>query len=598
MNRRLLPAVMAAVAAELAAVALMGTAAWLIARASEHPQISAVAVAIVVVRALALGRGVLRYADRLLGHDVALAAVTAQRTRVYEALIPLAPDGVAAFRSGDLLTRLVDDVDAVQDLLLRCVIPATVATGVAVAATGFTATLSLPTAVILAIGLLLAGILVPWLVFVSTGRTRAEKAVRGALAAHTTDLLRGAADLAAFNATGSAAATARDLNGQLVAFERRRAMTAGLATAAILLIHGATVIAAIVSVRHAGLPLTTAIVLVVLTVAVFEVVTPLPGTARKSRDVRTSARRLESLTAARVPVPEPQEPATPDGHILEVRGLRVPGRLDDPVDLVVRPGRTVAVAGPSGVGKSTLLAVLMRFVDYEGSVTIGGRELRTLPGDDVRALITGVTQDAYVFDASIRDNLALAKPDATCDELADAARRARLLDWIESLPDGWDTRAGSGGVSMSGGQRQRLLLARALLADPVILLLDEPTEGLEADTAQALLADLRSATRDRATLLVTHSPVAHEVADEVHVLGAVADRPGDLFGHAGRHPSGRERLTPVDTGRDADEFGEAGAERAQRRAADRETDLGDAQVAAAQQRHGPLDPSGHQIPVR
>ncbi|ALG08551.1 thiol reductant ABC exporter subunit CydC [Kibdelosporangium phytohabitans] len=515
MNRRLLLAVVAAVAAELAAVALMGTAAWLIARASEHPSISAVAVAIVVVRALALGRGVLRYADRLLGHDVALAAVTRKRTRVYEALIPLAPDGIGAFRSGDLLTRLVDDVDSVQELLLRCLIPATVAAGVVISAAGFTAALSPPTAVILVAGLVVAGILVPWLVFVST---RAKKDP-GALAAHTTDLLRGAADLAACNATGSAVATARRLSAQVAASERRRAMTSGLATAAILFIQGATVIAAVISVRHAGLPLATAIVLVVLTLAAFEVITPLPGAARKLRDVRTSAHRLESVTNAPAPVAEPTESATPAGNTLEIRGLRVPGRLDGPVDLVVGPGRTVVIAGPSGAGKSTLLAALMRFVDYEGSIAIGGRDLRSVHGDDVRALITGVTQDAYVFDASFRDNLAFVKPEATRDELAGAARRARLLDWIESLPDGWDTRTGAGGVSMSGGQRQRLLLARALLADPAVLLLDEPTEGLDHDTAEALLADLRAATRDRATVLVTHSPAAHAIADEIHSLG-------------------------------------------------------------------------------
>nr|WP_052478672.1 thiol reductant ABC exporter subunit CydC [Kibdelosporangium sp. MJ126-NF4]CEL19901.1 Transport ATP-binding protein CydC [Kibdelosporangium sp. MJ126-NF4]CTQ97125.1 Transport ATP-binding protein CydC [Kibdelosporangium sp. MJ126-NF4] len=515
--RRLLYAASAAVAAELAAVALMGTAAWLIARAAQHPPMSAVAVAVVAVRALALGRGVLRYAERLLGHDVALSAVSRQRARVYEALVPRAPDGVAAFRDGDVLTRLVDDVDAVQDLVLRCVIPAAVAAGVTVAVTGFTATLSFPAAAVLAAGLGIAGILMPCMVFASAGRTNGEKDTRAALAAHTTDLMRGAADLAAFNATGQALATARELGAELVAHERRRAVTAGLATAAILLIQGVTVIAVILFVRHADLP--TGTVLVVLALTAFDVITPLSGAATALRGARASARRLGALLDTPEPVPEPPHPATTDGHTLEVRGLRVPGRLDGPVSLRVVPGRMVAIVGPSGIGKSTLLAALMRFTDYEGSATIGGHELKSLRGDDVRALITGMTQDAHVFDASLRDNLLFARPDATGNDLDRVARQARLLDWIESLPDGWDTRAGAVGVSMSGGQRQRLLLARALLANPAVLLLDEPTEGLDHDTAEALMADLRSATRNRAVLLVTHSPVAHAIADEIHPLG-------------------------------------------------------------------------------
>lgn len=563
MARRLFPAVVTALAGELAAVALMGTAAWLIARAAEHPPISAVSVAVVAVRALALGRGVFRYADRLMGHDVALAAVTRQRARVYEALVPLAPDAVAAYRSGDLLTRLVGDVDAVQDLVLRCVIPATVAAGVTLTATGFTAAVSLPVAAVIAVGLAVAGILVPWLVFASSGRTRRENHL---LAAHTTDMLRGAADLAAFNATGAAVATAHDLGAKLASAERRRAMTAGLATAAILLTQGATVIAAILAVRHAGLPTVTATVLVVLTLATFEVVTPLPTAARALRDVRRSLRRLDALLDAPAPVTEPRESATPDGNTVEITGVRVPGRLDEPVSLRAWPGRTVAVVGPSGAGKSTLLAVLMRFVDYEGSVTIGGRELRTLRGDDVRARITGMTQDAHIFDVSIRANLTFAKPDATNGELVNVARRTRLLDWIESLPDGWDTRAGAGGVSMSGGQRRRLLLARALLADPAVLLLDEPTEGLDHDTATALMADLRAATRNRATILVTHSPAVQAIADSVVRIGSSgsdAQGPGDLFRDTGRHARRRQGLTPVDTRRDTDELGEPGAERAQ-----------------------------------
>jgi ATP-binding cassette, subfamily C, bacterial CydC len=161
----------------------------------------------------------------------------------------------------------------------------------------------------------------------------------------------------------------------------------------------------------------------------------------------------------------------------------------------------------------------MRFVDYEGSATLGGVELRDMAGDDVRRLVTGVTQDAHVFQATIRANLVLAKPDATEAELRAAAARVRLLDWIESRPAGWDTELGTDGAAMSGGQRLRLLLARVLLADPPVLVLDEPTEGLDHDTAAAVLADLLDATRGRTTLLVTYDAAAAAADDVVEIAG-------------------------------------------------------------------------------
>jgi ABC-type multidrug transport system ATPase subunit len=191
----------------------------------------------------------------------------------------------------------------------------------------------------------------------------------------------------------------------------------------------------------------------------------------------------------------------------------------------------VALVGASGAGKSTLLAVLMRFLDYEGSATLGGVELRDMAGDDVRRLVTGVTQDAHVFQATIRANLALARPGATEAELRDAAARARLLSWVEAQPAGWDTELGTDGAGLSGGERLRLLLARALLADPPVLVLDEPTEGLDRDTAGAVLTDLLDATRGRTTLLVTHDPAVVAAADHVVELAE-----GRLSYRAGVHP--------------------------------------------------------------
>lgn len=244
-------------------------------------------------------------------------------------------------------------------------------------------------------------------------------------------------------------------------------------------------------------------------------------------DVWASARRLADLMDTPAPVTDPADPAPLplDGPLgVEITGLRVRHRPDGPavldgVSLRLPPGHRVALVGVSGSGKSTLIAALMRFVPYEGgSIRLGGRELRDCAGADVRRAITGMTQDAHVFHTTIRANLRLARPDATDEELRDAARRARLLDWIDSLPEGWETMLGGDGATVSGGQRRRLLLARALLADPPVLVLDEPTEGLDPDTAAAVLADVLDATRGRTTLLVTHDLAALDAVDEVLTL--------------------------------------------------------------------------------
>ncbi|MFJ7421067.1 thiol reductant ABC exporter subunit CydC [Streptomyces uncialis] len=535
--RRLLPAALASAGSELAGAALMATAAWLITRAAEQPPLASVSVAIVAVRALALGRGALRYTDRLLGHDAALRAVAGFRTRVYESLVPLAPAGTPAFRGGDLLTRLVDDVDAAQDLLLRVLIPASAAVAVAVTATATAAVLLPQAGVLLGLSLAVAGLLVPALVLTLSRRTgRTEKAARAELASLTLDLTRGAADLTAYGAGGRAEERARRASARIAALERRGALTASLASAVVLLFQGAATVGvtwlALRAHAAGAVPAPHPTVLAVLALLSFDALAPLPTAARRLAEVRASAHRLAGLLDTPPPVTEPANPVPlpTDGPLgVEITGLRVrhhPGGppVLDGLDLRLPPGRRVVLRGASGSGKSTLIAALMRFVPYEsGSIRVGGRELRDCAGTDVRRAITGVTQDAHVFHTTIRANLLLARPDATDTDLRAAADRARLLDWIESLPDRWDTVLGENGAAMSGGQRQRLLLARALLADPPVLVLDEPTEGLDPATATAVLTDILTATHGRTTLLITHARAGLTGADRVVTLegGAV-----------------------------------------------------------------------------
>ncbi|WP_216843904.1 thiol reductant ABC exporter subunit CydC [Phytoactinopolyspora alkaliphila] len=536
---RLALAVTASVLTELAALALMGTAAWLIARAAQQPSLAALSLAIVGVRGFAVSRGVFRYAERLASHDAALRALATMRGRVYDALVPLAPGGLPAFRSSDLLNRMVRDVEAVQDFVVRVLVPVATAAVVGVLTVGF-GTVVLPAAgVVLAVGLLVAGVVVPALTLAVSRRAALRLGpARAELAARTVDVLRGNADLAVFGAGRQALADADRAAAELAAVERRAAWTTAATGALAMLVQAATTVGVTMLAAGAASDGSLAPVMVpVLTLVAlisFEPVLPLVPAVRHLLESRDAVRRVLAVLDAPPPVAEPHAPlpAPSPAAVIEVRDLRVRYAADrdpalDGVDLRLEPGRRVAVVGASGSGKSTLLAALMRFAEPEsGSILVDGADISRFGSDDVRALITGVTQDAHLFHTTVRENLRLASPSASDDDLRAALASAKLDSWVDSLPKGMDTVVGESGGQVSGGQGQRLALARALLADPPVLVLDEPTEGLDPETADELVADLLASTRGRTTLLVTHRLTGLNEVDEVIVLdsGRVAQR--------------------------------------------------------------------------
>ncbi|MET8846817.1 thiol reductant ABC exporter subunit CydD [Amycolatopsis sp. NPDC004625] len=508
---RLALACLAATAALGSGVALTATSSWLIASAALHPPVLSLLVAIVAVRTFGLAKGIFRYAERLLSHDVALRALAELRVRVWAQLVRIGPAGTARLRRGDLLHRLVSDVDSQQDVLVRGLVPG-VSTFVVLSATAVTLGLVLPGAgLAAAAGLGVAGVLAPVVAALAARRAQRETAgLRADLTAGTVELLQASADLITHDAATRRQARLRELDGVLTALQRRSAGWRGLGSGIAALGVGLTSVAGLVLGILAAVPGPALAVLALTPLATAELVAGWPEAAQRLLGASGSARRLAELDA--LPGPSPAAAPAPAASNLAAEHLAVrwPGAPADAVrDVHLRlgPGRRLALTGRSGAGKSTVIAALMRYLDPSaGRVLLDDRSTLTYDGDSVRQRIAWCGPDTHLFDSTLRENLRLARPSATDASLSKALDLAQLGPWFSQLPEGFDTALGAHGTPVSGGERQRLGVARALLSDRPILLLDEPTAHLDAPTAAALAADVLKATASRSALVVTHRP--------------------------------------------------------------------------------------------
>jgi thiol reductant ABC exporter CydC subunit len=520
-------------------IALLATSAWLISRAAQRPSVVDLGLAIVGVRFFAVSRAVCRYGERLYGHNTALRVLSDLRVRVYARLERLAPTGLPAFRRGDLLARLVHDVDSLQDLMLRVIPPYGVAVMVAIPTVGLVWYFLPSAGLILALVLILAATAVPWssLHLARKGEAR-QASARGDLTAQVVDLAEGAQELVAFGAVDAQLERISAADAELTGIATSTARTAGLGSGLVTFLTGiavwAILLVGVPSVHSGRLngPLLAVIALIPL--AAFDLVAGLPGAAQSLERVRHSAERVFQVIDA---PPAMVDPATPSGlpeppyHLL-VRNVRArygPGAplALDGIDLDLSPGRRVGIVGPSGAGKSTLAHVLLRLLPYEsGSVTVNGIELSSLSGDDVRRVVGLAGQDPHIFSNTLRENLMLANREASEAEIRMALDGARLAPWVDQLPAGLETEVGGQGTRMSGGQRQRVGIARVLLAGFPVLVLDEPGEHLDTETADAIVADLVDITRGKTTVMITHRLAGLQAMDEILVLddGRVVER--------------------------------------------------------------------------
>jgi len=512
---RLAASVALAVGAAGAAVALLSTSGWLISRAAQRPQILLLMVAIVAVRAFGIARAALRYAERLASHDHALRRLTRLRARLFARLAPLLPGRIGG--SGDMLARFVGDVDAQADLHPRGTIPLLVALA-AVPAAGLAAWALLPAeGLVVAVGLAVPALVLPALSgTIASSAARRQAPARARLTNELVQSIDGAAELAIAGRSTERAQLLGEMDAELARLSRIDAVVAAATAALSGVLTGACVVVALavgISAVSAGTlsgVLLAAVVL--LTLATTEVLGPLPEAARRLHSCESAAERLtEVIDGESAPVSDPGQPLdAPTSGPLSMEGVRFrygPQEqwILDGANLEIEPGEHVALTGSSGIGKTTLAELLVRFQDPSaGAVTLGGVDVRLLAQDELRSNVLLCGQEAHVFNTTVRENLLLANRQAGERDLARALEVVCLTDWVRTLPDGLDTIVGQDGERLSGGQRRRLALARALLSPARFLILDEPTAHLDSALAAEVSSRLLRATAGRGVLTITH----------------------------------------------------------------------------------------------
>ena len=529
--RLLVIAVLLGAGTILAAVGLLTSSGYLISRAAEQPEILSLTVVIVAVRFFGISRAILRYFERLVSHDLAFRTLTDLRTRFFAKLVPLVPGGLGDAKRGDLLSTFVGDVDQMQNLYLRGLAPPLIAV-VSSLVCVLVASLMLPLAgLVLAGMLLLAGIGMPLATRAAARRAgRRQATARAALSTDLLEIAAGSAELAVAGRERDWLRRAAVSDERVVELQRSDAVSGGLAVGLSTLLAVMTIIAVtavtIPAVHSGDLNGVLLAALALLALASFEPILPLGQAAAGIDACADAAGRIEAVTERSAPVTEPDSPRPfPAGGAIRFEDVSFAYAADlepvlDGVDFSFGPGDAVALVGPSGTGKSTLSELMVRFRDPgSGRVTIGDTDVRDLDGTELRRRVRLAPQDAYLFDGSIRENVALGRADATPAEIEVALAKVGLAEWLAELPEGIDTAVGEGGARVSGGQRQRIAMARTVISGADFLVFDEPTTHLDPDGAKEL-EHLLTGLRETGSgiLMITHEIIDPERFDHVFEL--------------------------------------------------------------------------------
>ncbi len=570
-------------------IALAAVSAWLIARASQMPPVMQLSVATVAVRTFGISRGVFRYLERLATHSVALQGMASLRTHIYARLATGDPAAAASLRKGDLLARVSADVDAVGDVVVRGIIPAAVAAVLSAGSVVFVGCFHIPSAIALAVCLLLAGVVAPWLAQKSAKENeRDAAAARSDLSALTHQMLTHGAELSVAGSIPSSFRSLEQLERKIYSVADRTArldgLAQGLSTFALVASALIAAVLGIPSVVDGSLAPVELAVIVLTPLAVFEVLQGLPAAAVQIHTSRSAATRIMSLLDESGGIPQnltsDDEPVEKDAITVLAETLMMkPNKVkaqaaqgaasvtatdeveaaDEGADssgnslvtlraqnlstgwpqrtvlenlsLTVKPGSCVALVGPSGTGKTTTLMTLAGLLPPKsGAVYMNDQDVATVDIHEVTKHVAFIAEDSHIFETTVLENLRVARGTVTVEETIEALDQVGLTSWLEHLPQGVDTVLGANGTTISGGERRRLLIARALCSTASVLLIDEPAEHLDPATADALISELiamntRFAT-PRSLVIATHRLTPMAQAQEILILeqGRVTDR--------------------------------------------------------------------------
>jgi thiol reductant ABC exporter CydC subunit len=524
-------------------VALMGASAWLISTAALHPSVADLGVSVVGVRFFGITRGIARYFERLVSHDVTFRLLSRLRAWFYEKLEPLAPARLMEFRAGDLLSRIIGDVETLENFYVRVVSPPLTAIIIGIFTSIFLASFHPILAPVFLIFFLSLGIALPALAQILSRRS-AEQTItlRADLHTHLVDNIQGMADLLAYG-RGEQRQSQINANGlDYGNAQRRMARVTGIHSSLTTLLTNlgmwTILLLCIPQVTSGNLAGPMLASLTLLTFASFEAVTPLPLAAQMWNSSREAAKKLFEVVDTEPEIKdEGQETRNEEKQLVTHNSLLItdlsftyPNQSTPALQHItfnVKQGQSIAIVGPSGAGKSTLANLLLRFWEYEnGDITLGADSLKSLNQDEARARIGLVSQNTYFFNTSVFENLRFARRKVTQEEIESAAKAAQIHDFILSLPKGYDTLIGEQGLRLSGGERQRLAIARALIKDAPILILDEPTANLDALTEKQILETLFGVMKHKTSLLITHRLIGLENVNEIIVMnhGQIVER--------------------------------------------------------------------------
>mgnify|MGYP001033190299 CR=1 FL=1 len=513
-------------------IGLMSVAAYIIARAALQPPLAELRVAIAGVRAFGIARGLLRYAERLLSHETALRILTRLRVWIYENIEPLAPASLETYRSGDLLARLISDVNTLENLFVRALAPTGVSIIVGLAMTFFMGLFHPAVALVYLLFYALAALLIPWLSTRWTNQIGDELvALRSEMFSTILDGLQGSADLLAFNQVDEHMRNMNRTTENYHRLQHRSAWKSGFSDGLSLSIANLSAIAllttAIPLIQSGSITGIELAVLILANLASYEAAFALsPAYQELNRDLAAGERifdlfenKAEFQPGLLNPIERVDRPPR-----IEFRDVTYiyPGRTQPALHnltMVIPPGESVAIVGPSGGGKTTLSDILLQFRQgYGGEILIDGHELRTLPADSLRRIFSVIPQQPFLFHSTLKENLSLANPGASEAELLDAVERAQLSRFIERLPDGMHTLVGEHGYQLSAGERQRVSIARAILKNAPALILDEAMANLDADTEARIWRSIAPMISERTSLIISHRLNVLEGCAQILVL--------------------------------------------------------------------------------